>query len=155
MSRADVPQESRRDFSIIIDEFQNVSTPSVATGFAEARKMRCNYVVAHQYLSQVSDHIRDAVIGNAGTMVVFGVAADAEFFAQQLGDKLTPQAIRNLPRYHAYVRLPGAESRPFLMTTMPPLSVTKPRGELIRRLSRERYGRPVREVDTLIAGLMA
>ena len=156
MSRADVPQAARPDFSVIIDEFQNFSTPSIATAFAEARKMRCNYVVSHQYLSQLSDDIRDAVIGNAGTMVVFGVAADdAEFFAQQLGDKVTAQAIRGLPRYHAYVRLPGAESRPFLMTTLPPSSVTKPRGELVRRLSRERYGRPVRDVDALITSLVA
>lgn len=156
MSRADVSQASRRDFSAIIDEFQNFSTPSIATGFAEARKMRCNYVVAHQYLSQLSDDIRDSVTANAATTIVFGVAADdAEFFAQQLGDKVTPQAIRGLPRYHAYVRLPGAESRPFLMTTLPPSSVAKPRGELVRRLSCERYGRPVHEVDALISSLVA
>lgn len=156
MSRADVPQASRRDFSAIIDELQNFATPSIATAFAELRKVRCNFVVAHQYLSQLSDEIRDAVIANAATTIVFNVAADdAEFFAQQLGGKVSVQAIRGLPRYHAYVRLPGAESRPFLMTTLPPAAVSKPRGDLLRRLSRERYGLPVHEVDKLISGLVA
>jgi hypothetical protein len=155
MSRADLPLEKRRDFSVVIDEFQNFTNPSIATAFAEARKVRCNFVVAHQYLSQLTDEIRDAVVGNAGTMVVFGVAADdAEYFARQLGGQLTADDVRALPRYHAYVRLPEAESRPFLMTTLPPSPVRRPRGELIRRLARERVARPVHEVDAQIRGLV-
>lgn len=156
MSRIDIPPAERRDFSVVIDEFQNFSTPSIATAFAEARKVHCNFVVAHQHLSQLHDNIRDAVIGNAGTTVVFSLAADdAEFFARQLGDKVTPEAIRALPRYYAYVRLPGAESQPFLMSTLPPSSLIKRRAKLIRRLSRERYARPVQEVDSLINSLVA
>jgi hypothetical protein len=155
MSRADLPLDERRDFSVVIDEFQNFTTPSIATAFAEARKVRCNFVVAHQYSSQLTDEIRDAVVGNAGTMIVFSVAADdAEYFARQLGGQLTADDVRALPRYHAYVRLPGTESRPFLMMTRPPSPVRRPRGELIRRLARERVARPVHEVDAHIRSLI-
>src|SRR5674476_387817 len=69
MSRADVPEADRTDFSLYVDEFQNFSTDSFASILSEARKYRLNLIVANQFIAQLSPEIRDAVFGNIGTMV--------------------------------------------------------------------------------------
>src|SRR5205085_3768633 len=86
MSRADVPEEERRDFFLYVDEFQNFATESFATILSEARKYRLSLTVANQYLAQMDEATRAAVFGNVGTLVVFQVGAeDAEVLAEQLG----------------------------------------------------------------------
>src|SRR5204863_7115006 len=85
MSRAELPEEDRRDFYLSVDEFQNYATASFADILSEARKYRLNLTLAHQYLEQVPEEILAAVFGNVGTAVVFQVGAkDAETLAEQL-----------------------------------------------------------------------
>ena len=77
MSRQDIPNiEDRRPFYLYVDEFQNFATDSFATILSEARKYGLNLTVANQYISQMSDSVRDAVFGNVGTMICFRVSAD-------------------------------------------------------------------------------
>ncbi len=77
MSRSDIPNiEDRRPFYLYVDEFQNFATDSFATILSEARKYALNLTVANQYISQMSDTVRDAVFGNVGTMISFRVSAD-------------------------------------------------------------------------------
>jgi hypothetical protein len=77
MSRQDIPAiEDRRPFYLYVDEFQNFATDSFATILSEARKYGLNLTVANQYISQMSDTVRDAVFGNVGTMITFRVSAD-------------------------------------------------------------------------------
>jgi hypothetical protein len=77
MSRQDIPNiEDRRPFYLYVDEFQNFATDSFATILSEARKYGLNLTVANQYISQMSDTVRDAVFGNVGTMICFRVSAD-------------------------------------------------------------------------------
>ena len=77
MSRQDIPNiEDRRPFYLYVDEFQNFATDSFATILSEARKYGLNLTVANQYISQMSDTVRDAVFGNVGTMISFRVSAD-------------------------------------------------------------------------------
>jgi hypothetical protein len=77
MSRQDIPNiEDRRAFYLYVDEFQNFATDSFATILSEARKYGLNLTVANQYISQMSDSVRDAVFGNVGTMISFRVSAD-------------------------------------------------------------------------------
>src|SRR5690606_21617627 len=77
MSRSDIPNiEDRRPFYLYVDEFQNFATDSFATILSEARKYGLNLTVANQYVSQMSDTVRDAVFGNVGTMITFRVSAD-------------------------------------------------------------------------------
>src|SRR6185436_9219269 len=89
LSRADIPEENRKDFYLYVDEFQNFVTDSFATILSEARKYRLNLVMAHQFISQlgiekegssaVDSRMRDAVFGNAGTMICFRIGVeDAE-----------------------------------------------------------------------------
>jgi hypothetical protein len=77
MSRSDIANiEDRRPFYLYVDEFQNFATDSFATILSEARKYGLNLTVANQYISQMSDTVRDAVFGNVGTMICFRVSAD-------------------------------------------------------------------------------
>ena len=85
MSRSDIPDvRDRRPFYLYVDEFQNFATDSFATILSEARKYGLNLTVANQYISQMSDTVRDAVFGNVGTMISFRVSADdAPILAKQ------------------------------------------------------------------------
>ncbi len=142
MSRANIPESERRDFSIVIDEFQNYATPSIATFLSEARKYRAHLFLSHQFTAQLPPEILAAVLGNAGSMMVFQVGADdADLFARQLGGDLTAEHLMNIPRYHAYCRLliNGIPSRPFSMTTIQSRSERQHRSLLVRRESQRRY----------------
>lgn len=86
-SRADTPQERRRDFFIYIDEFQTFTTRSLANMLSEMRKYRVGFTLAHQYLYQLEPPIRHAVLGNAGTLISFRLGAeDAPYLAGELQD---------------------------------------------------------------------
>ena len=159
MSRAELPEEDRRDFYLSVDEFQNYATASFADILSEARKYRLNLTLAHQYLEQVPEEILAAVFGNVGTAVVFQVGAkDAEILAEQLGGGLTAQDLMQLDRYNSYVRLliDGHPSRPFSLKTLPPPSLQDERRPVnIRRYTRYRYARPAERVEREIARAFA
>jgi hypothetical protein len=119
MSRAIIPELDRRDFSIIIDEFQNFATPSIATFLSEARKYRTHLILANQYQEQIPPEILASIIGNAGSQILFQLGhTDAQSLADVTG--LTPQNLTNIPRYQAYCRLllNGMPSPYFSMRTI-------------------------------------
>ena len=123
ISRSDIPESQRRDFSIVLDEYQTFTTLSVATMLAELRKFRIGMVLANQHLSQVDPAIRDAVFGNAGTLIAFRVGADdGTYLAREFAPTFSAEDIISLPRYHIYIRLlvDGDPSSPFSATTLPP-----------------------------------
>lgn len=123
VARSDTSELLRRDFAIILDEFQTFTTLSVATMLAELRKYRVGMVLANQHLSQLDPEIRDAVFGNAGTIVSFRVGgADGAFLAREFAPVFSPEDFISLPLYHIYIRLliDGESSRPFSATTLPP-----------------------------------
>ena len=99
--RAGIPEDERTDFSLYADEFQNFATESFAHILSEARKYRLNLVLAHQYLDQLPEDLKHAVLGNTGTVVVFRIGAyDAPLFAKHLG--VPEHVLTTLPNYHAY-----------------------------------------------------
>jgi len=106
MDRARITEEEREDFYLYVDEFQNFATESFATILSEARKYRLNLAIAHQYITQMEEPVRDAVFGNAGTLVSFRVgAADAEFLAKEFAPSFTETDLVNLDKYNAYIKL--------------------------------------------------
>lgn len=106
LSRADVPETQRRDFFVYLDEFQSFATLSLATMLSELRKYRVNLILAHQYLSQLEPEMRDAILGNVGTLISFRVGlSDAELLEREFGLPITAQDLVSLPNYHIYVRL--------------------------------------------------
>lgn len=158
MSRADVPEEERRDFYLYVDEFQNFATESFGTILSEARKYRLSLTMANQYIGQLligersSTSLRDAIFGNVGSLLSFQVGSDdAEALSLQFEEMAMPKDLLSLPKYHAYMRLmiDGIPSKPFSVVTLPPPQYKQHarRVEVIRHLSRERYaeGRSVVE----------
>jgi hypothetical protein len=155
MGRAEGPEEARRDFYCYVDEFQNFAAESFAAVLSEARKYRLNLILAHQYLSQLDDELRDALFGNVGTLVAFELGAcDAELVAQELGGDVLPEDLVRLPRFTAYVRLlmDGVPSRAFSMRTLPSRSRAGDhfRISAVRAVSRRRYSARQDQVEAQI-----
>ena len=145
MSRADIPEDKRIDFSLYVDEFQNFSTDSFATILSEARKYRLNLIVANQFIGQLTEEIRDAVFGNVGTIIAMRAGAtDADFLVKQFTPVFDSQDIIKIPNHNAIVRLMigGIPSQPFSMNTLPPFG--EPNDQLataLKQLSASKYGR--------------
>ncbi len=122
-SRQDSLEESRRDFFLYLDEFQNFTTRSMADMTSELRKYHVGLVLAHQYLFQLDPHVREAVLGNAGTLISFRLGAgDSKYLAQEFHPEFAPVDFIRLPNHDVYLRLmvDGLPTKPFSATTYPP-----------------------------------
>ncbi|MEX0918786.1 MAG: TraM recognition domain-containing protein [Candidatus Paceibacterota bacterium] len=149
LSRADHLGD-RPDFYLYLDEFQNITTDSIAVILSEARKYRLGLTMAHQFISQLDEKIRQAVFGNVGSMAIFRVGTtDAEFLAKQLAPVFGENDIANLDNYNAYVRLltAGRPVKPFNIKIAPP-GVGRPEQiAKLKELSALAFGRPRAEVE--------
>ncbi len=157
MRRAELPETERHDFYLYIDEFQNFITDSIATILSEARKYRLDLVIAHQYLGQLvqgnDSKVRDAVLGNAGTMAVFRIGVeDAEVLAKEFTPTFNEFDLVNTEKYTAYVKLlvDNTALRPFNMNTLPPFETNRELASMIKELSRLKYGRDKETVEAEI-----
>lgn len=120
-SRSDVSEEERRDFFLYLDEFHTFTTLSLATMLSELRKYRVGLVLAHQYFSQLETEIRDAVLGNAGTLIAFRVGAlDAPLLAREFSPVFELDDLLSLPNFNIYLKLmiDGEVSKPFSAVTL-------------------------------------
>ncbi len=145
MKRAGKSEASRKDFYLYIDEFQNFTTDSISTILSEARKYKLNLTLAHQYIPQLTEQIRDSVFGNVGTMGAFRVGAtDAEFLEKQFEPGFSRFDLVNLDNYNLIIKmmLNNKTSTPFKMQTLPPKPGKPQIVEAIKQISRLKYGRP-------------
>ncbi|MGH6930799.1 MAG: hypothetical protein ACREEE_00040 [Dongiaceae bacterium] len=98
-------EADRRDFTLYADEFQNFATDSFASILSEARKWRLFLALAHQFLGQLPPLLRQAVIGNAGTLIAFRLGAeDAPLIADELGHP-NHDALLDTPNFAAWIKL--------------------------------------------------
>lgn len=121
MSRVDIPEPQRRDFYLMVDEFQHFATESFVNILSEARKFHLSLVMAHQYIKQMEEPVMDAVFGNVGTLISFRVGAeDAEFLEKWLAPDFMMNDIVNLGKRQMYLRLmiDGISSRGFSAMTL-------------------------------------
>jgi hypothetical protein len=142
MTRAKRPEHERRDFHLLIDEFQNFSTTSFASLLAESRKYRLCLTLAHQYVDQLSLPVRQAVFGNVGTLMALRVGhADAEILEKEFGKSFSAKTLADLDRYEAVVKVleNGANTQPFRSRTLPPMLRIKRRARTLLTRSRQRY----------------
>jgi hypothetical protein len=159
MSRADMPEDQRKDFYLYVDEFQNFATDSFCSILSEARKYHLALIMAHQYIKQLEKKndtsIRDAVFGNVGTMMSFKVGADdAEYMSKEYAPVLTQADVLGIANYKAYIKLniKNTTSRPFsLETVWDSTNKNKKVGEIVKEYSRMKYGRKREFVDQEVA----
>lgn len=156
MSRQDIPEEQRADFFLYVDEFQNFATDTFADILAEARKFRLNLIVANQFVGQIEEEVKNAIFGNVGTLVSFRVGVtDANYLAHEFSPVFNETDLINVERFHAYCKtiVHNEPVQPFSLDTTRDLSKVErdPRiAEMIKQLSRLRYGRDVNVVDAEI-----
>jgi hypothetical protein len=155
MSRADIDFKDRRDFYLYIDEFQNFATDSFESILSEARKYRLSLIVANQYTSQIAENVRNAIFGNVGTIVSFGLwYDDATMMSSQFKDLITPNDLLSLPKFTAYAKLmvDGVTSDPFSMKTfpLPKPDLSDEIKEKMRAQSRQRYTMEKEKLEKLL-----
>ncbi|MDD5606254.1 MAG: DUF87 domain-containing protein [Candidatus Pacebacteria bacterium] len=150
MKRADMLEQNRKDFYLYIDEFQNFTTDSVATILSEARKYRLNLILAHQYIPQVADEIKNAVMGNVGSMAIYRVGADdAEFLENKFAPYFSKYDFVNIDNYNCIIRMMinGSVSTPFKLKALKPKEGNKEIINPLKELSRLKYGKSKQEVE--------
>ncbi len=152
LSRVDMHGE-RPPFYLYIDEFQNVTTDSISAILSEARKYALGLTVAHQFIAQLEQGIRDAVFGNVGSMACFRVGTeDAEFMERQFAPVFEARDIMNIDNYNCYLRLlaNGVPQTPFNVLTPPPPTGNPEVREKLKQLSFAKYGTPREEIEAML-----
>lgn len=155
MGRVDIEEDNRKDFYLYVDEFQNFATESFANILSEARKYRLSLILANQYVSQIDEKVRDAIFGNAGTIISFRIgAADAEFLEKEFEPIFMVNDLVNLPKFNVYLKLmiDGVAGDAFSATVLPPIELkgTTENIEKVIRISRERYTSKKQDVEDKI-----
>ena len=161
MSRVDTPENDREDFCLFVDEFQNFATESFESILSEARKFRLNLVVANQFMTQLTDKIREGILGNVGTIIAGRVGiTDAEMLEKAFVPTFNAEDLHNQPNYHAIsqVMMFDMPSKPFTMNLRPAIAESnKELMESLRVYSATKYGGVRQEVeaeiDRRLAGL--
>jgi hypothetical protein len=157
MSRANMPAAELKKlphFYFYVDEFQNFANETFAEILSEARKYKLNLVIAHQYIEQMEEEVRDAVFGNVGTTVVFRVGPfDAEVLETIFMPKFTKEDVVTLDKRQVYMTLmiDGVGSAPFSAVTIPPIEAPAVSyREAILAASREQFTTPRAGVESAV-----
>ncbi|MDO4752724.1 MAG: DUF87 domain-containing protein [Candidatus Saccharibacteria bacterium] len=151
MSRQDIPEDERQDFCLYVDEFQNFATDSFESILSEARKYRLNLIVANQFMTQLTDKIREALLGNAGTIICGRIGVtDAELMVKAFTPTFTAEDLTKTPNFAAVAKVMMFDmpSAPFTINLPPPMG--QPNDELmenLKLLSATKYAKTRKEVE--------
>ena len=146
MSRADIPEDQRVDFSLYVDEFQNFATDSFESILSEARKYKLSLIMGNQFMTQLTDKIREAIIGNVGTVISGRIGVtDAELMAKKFQPTFDVDDLAKLPNFQSItsVMINNVPSAPFSMNWIPPMGQANNQlRDALVRLSAAKYGKP-------------
>jgi hypothetical protein len=151
MSRANIPEHERQDFSLYVDEFQNFATESFESILSEARKYRLNLILGNQFMTQLTDKVREAIIGNVGTVISGRIGiTDAEILVKKFTPTFEAEDLTKMPNYQSItsVMINNVPSSPFSMSFIPPMGQPNPElSDALKRLSAAKYGKPRQQVE--------
>ena len=151
MGRADIPESERVDFTLYVDEFQNFATDSFESILSEARKYRLSLVLANQFMTQLTDKIREAIIGNIGTVISGRIGiTDAELLVKKFSPTFDAEDLTRLPNFKtiASVMINNVPSAAFSMSLLPPMGQSNAElRDALKKLSAAKYGRPRAEAE--------
>lgn len=123
LSRQDLYEDSRKNFTLFVDEFQNFMSHSVMYAMSEARKYRLSLVLANQTLGQLSDNMKHSILGNVGSTIFFRPGInDVDYVMPYFTPYLTRENVLTLPNYKCIGRLQiqNTLSLPFIFDTVQP-----------------------------------
>lgn len=144
LARTEYLNQNPPPFYLYIDEFQNITTNTIAVILSEARKFRLSMTMAHQFIGQLIPEIKNAVFGNVGTLVSFRVGPDdAEYLTKQFEPVFVPNDFIILDNYYAYLKLlaGGKPIIPFTLQTIPFQTGDFLNVDALKQLSYQRFGR--------------
>jgi len=150
LSRVDSFGSDLPPFYLYIDEFQNITTDSISTILSEARKYKLSLTIAHQFIAQLEEKIKNSVFGNVGSMSVFRVSSeDAEYLEKQFTPVFTAQDLMNVDNHNSYVKMlaNGRPVKPFSMETNLPPRGNKILLDKIKEFSYLKYGKDRNAVE--------
>ncbi len=146
MARASMAEEDRKDFTLYVDEFQNFATDSFETILSEARKYRLSLVLGNQFMTQLKEDLREAIIGNVGTTITGRIGiTDAEIMVKRYAPVFDAEDLTKLPNHESVcvAQIQGVPSAPFSMSWVPPMGHANPQlNNALKRLSAAKYGHP-------------
>lgn len=151
MSRQDIPEDQRQDFCLYVDEFQNFATDSFESILSEARKYRLNLIVANQFMTQLTEKIREALLGNVGTIICGRIGVtDADLMVKAFTPTFTAEDLTKTPNFSAVAKVMMFDmpSTPFTMKLPTPMG--EPNEELMESLkaySATKFGKTRAEVE--------
>lgn len=139
MERGSIPSHERIPFFVHVDEFQTFSSDAFASLLSEARKFATHFALANQYTDQLQHAVRSAVIGNAGTLVVFRVGSrDSELLAPEFRP-MEDGALADQEPFTAWLRRGNGRDR---IVAEPKLYAGLGSREAVIAQSKQRFGRP-------------
>lgn len=149
LSRDDIPEDDRRPFDVIVDEFHSVITTDFATVLSELRKYGLQLTLANQYLEQIPDDIRPAIFGNAGTFIAFRPGYDDAIELNKQFQGKAPSHFLDLPNFRAWVRplVNGVPGSPIHIQTHPPRPPINRHPEKLIANSQVRFGRRRSDIE--------
>lgn len=154
MGRANMPENEREDFSLFVDEFQNFATDSFESILSEARKYRLNLVLGNQFMTQLTDKVREAIIGNVGTVISGRIGTtDAEVMIKRYRPTFEEDDLTKMPNHEsiASVMINNVPSAPFSMSWIPSMGQQNPKlNDALKQLSAAKYGLPRAVVEKTI-----
>jgi len=143
LSRVDDLHKNLPPLYLYIDEFQNITTDSISTILSEARKYKLALIVAHQFISQLQDNIKNAVFGNVGSMAVFRISnEDATYMESQFAPTFSARDIMNIDNLNCYVKMlsRGVPVKPFNIHVPFPSRGDREKLDALKQLSYLKYG---------------
>lgn len=159
LSRQNMTAKDRKNFYLYVDEFQNFATPDFAVIMSEARKYALNLTVANQFLGQIDEEVKQAVIGNVGTLVSFRVGvSDAQFLQSEFQPKFTEGDLTNVDRFNVFIKtiVNNQPQPPFSMDLTKDITqleaMRNPEiAKHIKELSRLKYGQDVAIIEEIMS----
>lgn len=151
MARANMFEEERQDFTLYVDEFQNFTTDSFETILSEARKYRLSLVLGNQFMTQLREELREAIIGNVGTTITGRIGiTDAEIMVKRYSPVFDAEDLTKLPNHDSVcvAQIQGVPSAPFSMSWIPPLGQANQQlSDALKKLSAAKYGVPRAKIE--------
>lgn len=159
MARASIPEDERQDFTLYVDEFQNFATDSFETILSEARKYRLSLAMGNQFMTQLKEELREAIIGNVGTTITGRIGiTDAEIMVKRYTPVFDAEDLTKLPNHQSVVvaQIQGVPSAPFSMSWVPPMGQANQQlSDALKRLSAAKFGQPRAKIEQEIFGRLS
>ncbi|WP_187290454.1 type IV secretory system conjugative DNA transfer family protein [Curtobacterium sp. B18] len=155
-ARTDTDPSKRAQAGVYVDEVQDyLRLDDLQSAIVQARGLGVSLGLSHQHLGQLGPNLREALLGNVGSRVMFGLQhRDAGEFARMSRGQLEPVDLESLPAHEAYASLlVGGTAAPWASMRTLPLGPATGDPDALRARSRANYGVPAADTEADLRGI--